>query len=62
MGFNLLSDSLPFCSFLHIAFSTVLFQLFTYLLRYQQIHLYLGLTLIFVPIGFHSNILLGVLL
>jgi len=60
MGFSLLSDSLPFCSFFALRtppsyshYLHIFFDMYT--------HLFLGLPLILVTIGFHSNILLGVL-
>ena len=58
MGFSLLGDFLPFCPFLTQfsppSYSHRLDILF-------NVHLFLGLYLILLPIGFHSNILLGIL-
>ena len=59
-GFSLLSDSLPFCSshcFLHRLTPTICKSS-----SVSAIHLFLGLPLVLVPIGFHCNYLLGVLL
>jgi len=59
IGFSVLGDFLPVrpCS----AFSTLLFPSSGYLpQRLQSIYLFLGLPLILLPIGFHSNIFLGI--
>ena len=59
--FNLLSDSLPFCSsltlFLHPCIPIICKSSLI-----SSIHLFLGLPLILVPIGFYSKLFLGVLL
>jgi hypothetical protein len=58
VGFSLLSDFLPFCSFI-----TLLSLLsYAHYLQIFFIHLFPGNPLVLVTIGFQSNILLGVLL
>jgi len=60
-GFNLLSDFLPFALSLHW-FLHRLIPIICISSTISTIHLFLGLPLILVPIVFHSNIILGVLL
>jgi len=60
MGFSLLSDFLPFRPFL-TQFSPPSYLHRLDIFRKSSIHLFLGLPLILLPIGFHSNILLGIL-
>jgi hypothetical protein len=59
--FSFLSDSLPFCSL----FTLLSPQFYSHIFMSSSlplIHLFLGLPLILILMGFHSNTLLGVLL
>jgi len=58
VGFSLLSDSLPFRPFPYIIFSILLFQSSVYLLQRPQ-YIFSLVFSDFLPIGFHSNTLLG---
>jgi len=60
VSFSLLSDSIPFCSFFTL-FLHCLIPIIRISSSMYTIHLLLGLPPILVSIGFHSNILLGVL-
>jgi hypothetical protein len=60
VGFSLLSNSPPFLPFL-TQLSPPSYSHYLYISSISSIHLFLGLPLILQPIGFHSNILLGVL-
>ena len=60
MGFSLLSDFLPLRPFL-TQFSPPSYSHHLYIFSSTfSIYLFLGLPLILLPIGFHSNILLGI--
>ena len=60
MGFSLLSDSPPFRPFL-TQLSPPSYSLRLDVFSISSTHLFLGLPLILLPVGFHSNILLGIL-
>jgi len=57
VGFSLLSDSLPFRPLL-TQLSSSSYPILCISSSTSSIHLFLGLPMILLPIGFHSNILL----
>ena len=59
LSFSLFSNFLPFRPF-HTQLSPPTYSLYLYIFSMSSIHLFLGLTLFLLPVGFHSSTLLRI--